>query len=132
MVALTLIFTNEKYVGVDLWSLVYSSHLSTDWYLERQEVFERFFADLVSRFKAAQMVENFEDLVYRTTKDVTTLLELFGSLERWPLCNRRLSYIKVVTGIIQSYNLYNLLFPSLRSNPATYGIRSRRRQRCNS
>src|SRR5689334_12678387 len=75
-----------------------SSYLSTDWYLERQEVFERFFADQVSRFKAAHMVENFEDLVYRTTKDVTTLLELFGSLERWPLCNRRLSYIKVGRG----------------------------------
>lgn len=63
--------------------------------MKRQPVFQDFFSDLISRLKAAYLVENMEDVVCRLTREFTVLLDLFAALERHPLTNSTLSLIKV-------------------------------------
>ncbi|KAI1720294.1 c9orf72-like protein family domain-containing protein [Ditylenchus destructor] len=88
-------------------SIVLSSEMS-DWYLDRQDVFQEFFVDTISRFKAAYLVESLEDLVFRTTREFSAIFDYFAALEKWPLANRNLSLIKIQSSYLWDRGLNHL------------------------
>lgn len=59
--------------------------IRAEWYLERQRIFYELFSDIIARFKAAHLSENLDDLICRSTREFSIVLNLFGALERWPL-----------------------------------------------
>lgn len=54
------------------------------------------FSDIILRFKAAFEVESVEDLICQLTKDLITVFEFYGTLEKFPLTNSNLNLIKVI------------------------------------
>uniref|UniRef100_A0A915D4K5 Uncharacterized protein n=1 Tax=Ditylenchus dipsaci TaxID=166011 RepID=A0A915D4K5_9BILA len=68
-------------------SIVLSSEMA-DWYLVRQSVIEEFFVDIISRFKAAFLVEDIADLVFRFVTDKNSL-QPFGQSYNCVLSDQR-------------------------------------------
>ncbi|CAJ0957689.1 unnamed protein product, partial [Mesorhabditis belari] len=56
-----------------------------DWFMCRERLFENMMTDMVPRIKASLLEEEYEDSIVRLTTELTRMIGLFGSLERFPL-----------------------------------------------
>ncbi|KAK0395615.1 hypothetical protein QR680_001360 [Steinernema hermaphroditum] len=67
----------------------------SDWYMERQSLFESIMSSIVPKVKALYHVEGTEELLCLMTKEFTKVFELFGAFDRWPLCPGSVFRLKI-------------------------------------
>uniref|UniRef100_A0A8R1TJN3 Uncharacterized protein n=1 Tax=Onchocerca volvulus TaxID=6282 RepID=A0A8R1TJN3_ONCVO len=56
-----------------------------EWYVERQNVIEEAFIDIIPRLRVSHLTENKEDFIHRTTKEISKLMSFIGVCEACPL-----------------------------------------------
>lgn len=67
------------------------------------------FSDIIPRFKAAFEIESNEDLICRLTKELLSIFEYYGALEKYLLTNPNFNLIKVIFIILFYFCRFNLV-----------------------